>query len=197
MRVNDRISAPEVRVIDPEGVQLGIMPVPDALGRAGELGLDLIEVAPQAKPPVCKIMDYGKFRYEQRKSQREAAKKAKTVEIKSLRVRPGTDEHDISFKIRNAQRFLHKGKKVKFTVIFRGPELRHPEIGRDKLVRIAKECGPYGEVEVGPYRDGRQMHMMMSPKPDAPEPPGHKEQKGRKPDAEAPADGSEAGAKSD
>ena len=190
MRVNDRIRAPEVRVIDPEGVQLGMMPVPDALARARDLELDLIEVAPQAKPPVCKIMDYGKFRYEQRKSQRESAKKAKTIELKSLRVRPGTDKHDIAFKIRNAQRFLYKGKKVKFTVIFRGPELRHPEIGRDKLVRIAKECEPYGEVEVGPHRDGRQMHMVLTPKAGAPLPPSLKEKdkKEEKSEAEARAE---------
>jgi len=188
LRVNDRIRAREVRVIDPGGVQLGIMPVPDALGRARELGLDLIEVAPQATPPVCKIMDYGKFRYEERKSQRDAAKRSRQVELKNVRVRPGTDEHDISFKIRNAQRFLAKGMKVKCTVIFRGPEMRHPEIGREKLLRVARECDPYGEVEASPRQEGRQMHMVLTPRPNAPPPPAKLLKKERPPGAPAGAE---------
>lgn len=127
-------------------------------------GLDLIEVAPNADPPVCRIMDYGKFRYEQQKKAKEAAKKSKSTEIKSIRVRPNTDDHDIEFKLRKAIEFLQDGNKVKFNVIFRGPELRHKEIGRQQLQRFIDGAAEVAQVDVAPRMEGRQMTMMLRPK---------------------------------
>ncbi len=127
-------------------------------------GLDLIEVAPSAEPPVCRIMDYGKFRYEQQKKAKESAKKSKSSEIKSIRVRPNTDDHDIEFKLRNAVKFLEDGNKVKFNVIFRGPELRHKGIGREQLQRFIDGAAEVAEVDVPPHMEGRQMTMMLRPK---------------------------------
>ena len=127
-------------------------------------GLDLIEVAPSAEPPVCRIMDYGKFRYEQQKKAKSAAKKSRHTEIKSIRVRPNTDDHDIDFKVRNAIRFLKEGNKVRAFVIFRGPELRHKEIGRQQLERFIKGCAEEAEVDQPPHMEGRQMALMLRPK---------------------------------
>lgn len=165
-RVNERIRAREVRVIDPDGQQLGIMSLRDALAEARARGLDLIEVAPQADPPVCRIMDWGKFRYEQQKKAREAHKKSRHVEVKAIRVRPNTDDHDIEYKMRNARRFLEKGNKVKFNVIFRGPELRHREIGQRQLERFIEGLADVAQVEQPPHMEGRQMIMVLEPRPE-------------------------------
>lgn len=155
-----------MRVIDPDGQQLGIMPLRDALEEARVRGLDLIEVAPQANPPVCRIMDWGKFRYEQQKKAREAHKRTRQVEVKAIRIRPNTDEHDIQFKMRNARRFLTKGDKVKFNVIFRGPELRHREIGERQLQKFIDGLADVAQVEQPPHMEGRQMIMILEPRPE-------------------------------
>lgn len=161
--MNERIRAQEVRVIDPDGEQLGVMPLAAARQQADERGLDLIEVAPDARPPVCRIMDYGKFRYEQTKRQKEAQKKAKSTEMKAIRIRPTTDVHDVDTKTKRAQGFLHDGNKVKFDMIFRGFELRHTEIGREVLLRIAEACKEDGQVERHPRMEGRRMNMILAP----------------------------------
>lgn len=144
------------------------MTVPQALEEAEKRGMDLIEVAPDSKPPVCRIMDYGKFRYEQRKKLKEAQKKSKQNEIKGIRVRPNTDDHDLAFKTRNALKFLRKGDKVKFTVIFRGPELRHKEIGQEQLQWFIDALAPYATVDQSPRMEGRRMTMMLEPRKDMP-----------------------------
>ncbi len=157
-------------MIDPDGEQLGIMTVFDARKAAEERELDLIEVAPNAKPPVCRIMDYGKFRYEQRKKAKEAQKKSKQTEMKMLRLRPNTDDHDINYKMRNARKFLFKGNKVKFNVIFRGPELRHKEIGEQQLRLFIEGCKDIAQVDQPPRMEGRRMTMVLEPRPDMPKP---------------------------
>jgi len=153
-----------VRVIDPEGQQLGVLPLQQAISEAQALGLDLIEVAPQATPPVCRIMDWGKFRYEQQKKARESHKRTRQVELKGIRIRPNTDEHDIQFKMRNARRFLMKGDKVKFNVIFRGPELRHRKIGERQLQRFIDGLRDVAQVSQAPHMEGRQMIMILEPR---------------------------------
>jgi translation initiation factor IF-3 len=153
-----------VRLVDADGTQLGIKPLPEALSIAREADLDLVEVAPMANPPVCRIMDYGKFKYDEAKKRREAAKKAKTTEIKGIRIRPGTDEHDLSFKLRDAQRFLKEGDKVQVTVIFKSREASHPEIGRAQLQRLAEGTSEIAVVEQSPTMEGRRMTMLLAPK---------------------------------
>lgn len=162
--MNDRIRASQVRVIAPDGTQLGVLPIAQAKEEAERRNLDLIEVAPEAKPPVCRIMDYGKFRYEQQKKAKDAAKKSKSGEMKGIRVRPNTEGHDLDFKIRNAVRFLSKGNMVKFNVIFRGPELRHKEIGMQKLQAFIEATKEVAEVEIAPRMEGRQMTMVLRPR---------------------------------
>jgi translation initiation factor IF-3 len=162
--VNDRIRSPQVRVIDPDGNQLGVLPLAQAKEEAQKRSLDLIEVAPEANPPVCRIMDYGKFRYEQQKKAKDAAKKSKSSEMKGIRVRPNTEGHDLDFKVKNAMRFLQKGNMVKFNVIFRGPELRHKEIGMAQLEAFIKATAEVAEVEIAPRMEGRQMTMVLRPK---------------------------------
>jgi translation initiation factor IF-3 len=148
------------------------MAIQDALAEAERRELDLIEVAPDATPPVCRIIDYGKFRYEQRKKLKDAQKKSKQNEIKGIRVRPNTDDHDIAFKCRHAIKFLRHGDKVRFTVIFRGPELRHKEIGQQQLERFVAELADYATVDQSPRMEGRRMTMLLEPrkdmKPEAP-----------------------------
>ena len=140
------------------------MAIQDAMAEAEKRGLDLIEVAPDGKPPVCRIIDYGKFRYEQRKKQKEAQKKSKQTELKGIRVRPNTDDHDLDFKSRNAIKFLRKGDKVKFTVIFRGPELRHKDIGQRQLERFIANLAEFAIVDQPPRMEGRRMTMVLEPK---------------------------------
>ena len=156
-RLNGRIRAPEIRVIDPEGEQLGIMTVDDALEQAERFGLDLVEVAPNARPPVCRIMDYGKYKYQQKKRSSDARKKGARVEL-----RPKTDEHDFMTKLKHARRFLEKNNKVKITIMFRGREITHPEIARDMLERAAEELADVAEVEQGARMEGRNMTMMLN-----------------------------------
>ena len=164
-RVNERIRAREVRLIDENGGQVGIVPFREALDAAKSKGLDLIEVAPTGKPPVCRVMDYGKYKYEQGKRDREAQKKQKMTEVKGIRMRPGIDEHDFQFKLRNALKFLKAGHKVKVTVIFRSREFTHPEFARNSLGRmadIAQEEG-VGTVEKSASMEGRTMTMILAP----------------------------------
>lgn len=156
------------------------MAIQDAMAEAEKRGLDLIEVAPDGKPPVCRIIDYGKFRYEQRKKQKEAQKKSKQTELKGIRVRPNTDDHDLDFKSRNAIKFLRKGDKVKFTVIFRGPELRHKDIGQKQLERFIANLADYATVDQPPRMEGRRMTMVLEPKKIMPPPPP---EQGAKPSA--------------
>lgn len=163
--MNERIRVREVRLIDENGVQLGIVPTNEALALAQERNLDLIEVAPSAVPPVCRIMDYGKYKYEQAKKERESRKKSKVTEIKGIQLRPYCDEHDYQFKVKNTIKFLKEGNKVKFTVIFRSRQITHPEFARDLLNRILAEVGDQANVERPPTMEGRTMTMILSPKP--------------------------------
>ena len=165
LRINERIRVREIRVIDDVGGQLGIMTPREALDMARERGLDLIEVAPNAQPPVCRIMDYGKYKYEQGKREREAAKKQRQSEMKGMTMRPGTDDHDLDFKIKNIVKFLGEGDKVKVTVRFRSREISHPEFARrslDKIVEVVQHEG-VGVVERVPLMEGRQMIMILAP----------------------------------
>lgn len=167
LRVNEEIRAREVRVISSTGEQLGIMSLREALRRAEEEGLDLVEVAPQAKPPVCRIMDYGKYKYEQSKKEREARKRQRVINVKEIKLRPNIEEHDLQVKVRNINRFLEDGDKVKITVMFRGRELSHPELGKELLDRIAGEVEGRAVIEREPRVEGRNMIMILAPKPDA------------------------------
>ncbi|MEJ2201050.1 MAG: translation initiation factor IF-3 [Desulfuromonadaceae bacterium] len=162
--INRAIRAREVRVVDDEGGQLGIMNIEEALVAAQERGLDLVEVSPNAAPPVCRIMDYGKFKYEASKKAAEAKKKAARVEIKEVKMRPKTEEHDFQFKLKHARRFLEGGNKVKVTVMFRGREVTHPEFGRHLLEKVAEQIEDIGVVETTPRMMGRFMSMVLTPK---------------------------------
>ncbi len=164
-RVNDRIRVREIRVVDEEGEQLGVMTPREALDIARSRGLDLIEVAPNAAPPVCRIMDYGKFKYEQGKREREAAKKQRQSEMKAMTLRPGTDDHDLDIKIKNIVKFLGDGDKVKVTVRFRSREMSHPEFAQANLQKIvvAVQDAGVGQVERVPLMEGRQMIMILAP----------------------------------
>ncbi|SLN48285.1 Translation initiation factor IF-3 [Pseudooceanicola marinus] len=162
-RVNDRIRAPEVRLIGAEGENVGVVPPARALAMAEEAGLDLVEISPNATPPVCKIMDFGKFKYEQQKRESEARKKQKIIEVKEVKFRPNTDQHDYEVKMRNVIKFLEKGDKVKVTLRFRGREMAHQNLGRELLERVAEDVKELGKVENMPKMEGRQMVMMIGP----------------------------------
>src|SRR6476646_7227481 len=162
-RINNRIRAPQVRLIDDEGGQLGIVQLREALAIAEERGLDLMEVAPNAVPPVCRILDYGKFRYEQTKKDREARKNQKQAELKEVRLKPKTDDHDLEVKAKQARKFLLAGDKVKFTVRFRGREIFHPDIGREMLEQMAEELRDVATVEQRPLMEGRALSLMLAP----------------------------------
>lgn len=149
--------------MDPDGEQLGIMSLNDALTAASDRGQDLVEVAPQAKPPVCRIMDYGKYKYQQRKRAAEARKKAAKVELKEVKLRPKTEDHDFNFKIKHARRFLEEGNKVKVTIMFRGREVTHPEFGKELCEKVAEEIRDLGQVESKPNMQGRFMSMIVAP----------------------------------
>jgi translation initiation factor IF-3 len=163
-RVNERIRAREVRVIDENGAQVGVLPVNEALRLAREKGLDLIEVAPTANPPVCRVMDYGKYRYEQQKRDRQTRKKLRGGEMKLLRVRPLIDEHDLQVKVNTLKRLLSEGDKVKVNVLFRGHQLSHPELGHRVLLRLAEALAQIALMERGPAMEGRMMSMILAPK---------------------------------
>ena len=163
-RKNDEIRVPQIRVIGPDGEQVGILPRLDALRMAQDSGLDLVEIQPNADPPVCRIMDYGKFKFELQKKANLAKKKQKQIEIKEMKFRPGTDDGDFQVKMRAIRRFLEEGDKVKITVRFRGREMAHIDIGDAMLTRIAKEVGEDAVVEQRSRVEGRVMSMMISPK---------------------------------
>ena len=162
-RVNDRIRAPEIRLIGAEGENLGVQPPRRAMELAEQAGLALVEISPNANPPVCKIMDFGKFKYEQQKRESEARKKQKIIEVKEVKFRPGTDIHDYDVKMRNVLKFLEKGDKVKITLRFRGREMAHQNLGRELLERVAEDVKELGKVENMPKMEGRQMIMMIGP----------------------------------
>jgi translation initiation factor IF-3 len=162
-RVNQQIRISPVRVIDPDGEQLGILPVERALEIAEERGLDLVEVAPTARPPVCRIMDYGKFRYQEQRKAREARKKQHQVQLKEVKMRPGIEDHDFEFKARHTRRFLEEGNKVKVTMMFRGRQMAHPELGRQVLDQLAQHVADVGKVESHPTMEARFMTMVIAP----------------------------------
>ncbi|MFL2786584.1 MAG: translation initiation factor IF-3 [Paracoccaceae bacterium] len=162
-RVNDRIRCPEVRLIGAEGENVGVVSPERAIELAENAGLDLVEISPNAEPPVCKIMDFGKYKYEQQKRESEARKKQKIIEIKEIKFRPGTDTHDYDVKMRNVFKFLENGDKVKITLRFRGREMAHLNLGRELLERVAEDVQEMGKVENMPKMEGRQMTMMIGP----------------------------------
>ncbi|MCP1354997.1 translation initiation factor IF-3 [Aneurinibacillus migulanus] len=164
--VNEDIRAREVRLIDHEGEQVGIVPFREALRLAQEKELDLVNIAPTAKPPVCRIMDYGKFRYEQQKKEKEARKNQKVVDIKEVRLSPTIEEHDFQTKLRNTVKFLENGNKVKLTIRFRGRAITHSEIGQQVMEKLAKEVENISTVERKPKMEGRSMIMILAPKSD-------------------------------
>ena len=164
LRVNEGIRAREVRVISPEGEQLGIMPVADAVKLAVERELDLVEVAPEAVPPVCRIMDFGKYKYLQSRRVKEARKKQTIIQIKEVKMGPKTDEHDFQFKARHVRRFLEEGNKAKVTIRFRGREMAHTELGKKLLDRMAREMADLSTVEHSPKLEGRNLVMILSPR---------------------------------
>jgi len=164
VRINERIRADMVRLIDHEGEQVGIINLKEALAFADRLNLDLVEVAPMANPPVCKVMDYGKYKYEQEQKAKEARKRQTTISIKEIKLRPKIDDHDFSVKKGHVERFLKHGDKVKLTIMFRGRELMHPHLGERLLRRMAEELVELGDVESEPNLDGRNMVMMLTPK---------------------------------
>lgn len=175
VRVNQRIRVPEVRLIGPDGTMIGIMSSAEALDRARQAGLDLVEVNPKAQPPVCRLMDYGKFKYEQKKQANLARKRQTVIEIKEIKFRPKTDDHDYAFKLRHIRRFLADGDKAKITVRFRGREMAHPQVAQQLLDRIVSELKDEAVLEQGSRMEGRTMFLLLAPKA------------GAKPAAPAPA----------
>jgi translation initiation factor IF-3 len=162
--VNERIRARTVRLIAVDGTQLGIISIREALDSAKEAGLDLVEVAPNSDPPVCRIMDYGKYKYQTSKKTQGAKKKVKAVQLKEIKLRPHTDEHDLGFKIRNLKKFLEKKNRVKVSMIFRGRELAHINTGMELLQRVAAEVEESGAIDQPPKREGRNVTMVLVPK---------------------------------
>ena len=162
-RINDRIRAREVRLVSPDGEQIGIRPLPEAIEMAQDLGLDLVEVADTASPPVCRIMDYGKFKYEQSQKAKESRKKATHILVKEMKYRPKIGPGDFDTKTRKVEAFLADGSKVKVTIMFRGREMQHPQLGRRILDRVAETVSHVGRVEVFPKQDGRNMTMVLVP----------------------------------
>jgi translation initiation factor IF-3 len=164
LRINEEIRAREVRVVSESNEQLGVMSLKDALAMAEEQQLDLVEVAPTGKPPVCRVMDFGKFRYEQQKREKDAKKKQKVFTLKEVKLRPNIEDHDFYVKLKAAQRFLEEGNKVKVTIMFRGRELSHPELGRKVLMRVAEELKEIANMERDAKLEGRNMTMVMASK---------------------------------
>lgn len=162
--INWDIKAPEVRVIDAEGKQVGILPLKEAMKIAEEKGLDLVEVAPSSKPPVCRVMNYGKYKYQQNKRIQEARKHQTVIHVKEVKVRPRTEEHDFQFKLRHVKRFLDEGNKVKISILFRGREIAHPEFGKEMLNRFVEEVKDLTVIEQAPRLEGRNMVMILAPK---------------------------------
>jgi len=163
-RVNEAIRVPQVRLIDADGENIGVVSARDALMRAEEAGLDLVEISPNADPPVCKILDYGKFKYEAQKKKNEAKKRQRVIEVKEIKLRPNIDEHDYVVKMKNCHRFLSDGDKVKVTLRFRGREMAHQDLGMKVLIRVRDDMAELAKVEQLPKMEGRQMIMIMAPK---------------------------------
>ncbi|MCS7153820.1 MAG: translation initiation factor IF-3 [Bacteroidia bacterium] len=163
-RINKEITAPEVRIVGLEPAELnGIYPIEQALRMAEERGMDLVEIAPQANPPVCRIIEYSRLRFEQKKKAKEAKQKLHQIEVKEIRFRPHTDEHDLAFKVRHAENFLQEGNKIKATVFFRGRSIAHPEFGERLLREFAERLSHLAKVEVAPRLDGKNMTMVLAP----------------------------------
>ena len=162
--MNDRIRIPQVRVIGPDGEQVGILGIREALAYAQERLLDLVEVSPTARPPVCRVMDFGKYKYEQSKKQQKARKKQHVTHLKEIKLRPKIEEHDYAFKVGNGRKFLEKHDKVKFTVTFRGREMAHPEAGFRLIERVVKDLEAIGQVENPPRMEGRSIVLLMVPR---------------------------------
>jgi translation initiation factor IF-3 len=192
VRINDRIRAREVFLVGPEGEQLGVKPLPEALSYARQLELDLVEVAPNANPPVCRVMDYGRYVYEQEQRRRQSKRKATNVVIKEMKFRPKIDEHDYVTKMKHVVRFLGEGNKVKLTIMFRGREMAHPELGMKILNRVADDVADVAVVESAPRQDGRNMTMVLHPvrkdgrKPKSSDTSGTEQTKVAVPEAPAP-----------
>ncbi len=163
-RLNHRIRVPEVRVVDAEGNQLGVMETRRALQLAMDQGLDLVEIAPTAQPPVCRILDHGKFKYDTSKKTKEAKKKSHTTDVKGIRMRYGTEAHDMDYRVKDARRFLEEGNKVQVTLIFRGREVTHPEIGRGQLEKLTQALADVAVVERPPALEGKRMTLLLAPK---------------------------------
>ena len=162
-RSNNRITSPDVQVISSDGENLGVLNLSEAIKKAKNEGLDLIEIAPNAKPPVCKIMDMGKYKYDAQKKANKAKKKQKKIELKEIKLRPVTGIHDYTFKIKNAQKFISKGDKVKFTIKFKGRELQHTHLGNELMDKIKTDMESVGKVESQPKFDGKQIIMVIQP----------------------------------
>ena len=163
LRINRRIRVPEVRLIGAEGEQAGVIATFEAIRRAEDIGLDLVEISPTAKPPVCKIMDYGKYKYEQSKKKHQQKKHQVVVRIKEIKMRPGTDEHDFQTKLKHVRKFLEHGDKVRITVRFRGREMAHNDLGQARMKRVMEEVAGLGEVEQFPKMEGKQLFMTLAP----------------------------------
>jgi translation initiation factor IF-3 len=163
-RINDEISSARVRLVDERGEMVGIVGRNEALEMATDAGLDLVEIAPNADPPVCKILDYGKFKYEEQKKKNEARKKQKIIEVKEIKLRPSIDDHDYMVKMRSMNKFIEEGDKVKITMRFRGRELAHQELGMNVLLRVRDDLDEIAKVEQMPRMEGRQMTMVVAPK---------------------------------
>lgn len=163
-RINEEIRFREIRLVDSDGSQLGIMPTREAMRIAEERQLDLVEIAPQAKPPVCRIMDFGKYKYEQSKREKEARKKQRIIDVKEVKMRPNIEDHDFDVKVKNAARFLKDGDKVKATMTFRGRQIVHTQLGKQLLMRLAEDLRDLSIVERQPKLEGKNMIMILSPK---------------------------------
>ncbi|MHC5610496.1 MAG: translation initiation factor IF-3 [Nostoc sp.] len=163
-QINERIRFPKIRVIDTDGAQLGIMPPQEALQLAEEKQVDLVLISDKADPPVCRVMDYGKYKFEQEKKAREARKKQHTADVKEVKMRYKIEEHDYNVRVKQAERFLKDGDKVKATVMFRGREIQHSDLAEELLKRMATDLDPYGELQQAPKKEGRNMMMLISPK---------------------------------
>lgn len=164
LRINEQICVPQVRLIGSDGEQLDVMPIKEAQQIAHEKGLDLVEIAPQGKPPVCKIMDYGKYRFEQAKREKETRKNQRVITLKEVKLRPNIEAHDFETKAKNAERFLKDGDKVKVTIMFRGREITHPDLGKSLCERMAGRLSAIASVEKHPKVEGRNMTMILVPK---------------------------------
>ncbi len=163
MRINREIRAAKVRVIDKDGGQVGVLMIGEAIARAEQAGLDLVEIAPGAEPPVCKIIDYGKFRYQMTKKEKESKKSQHQVKVKEVKVKPNTDEHDLQVKLRHARDFIGKGNKVRLTCVFRGREMQHPEFGMRVVQRMCEELADVGTAESPPKMMGRSLSVVLAP----------------------------------